>query len=343
LLGGFFTNLQESNNSNKRNNSSSILFQNATVSELLMSRKAFLITGSISSRSFGMSVAGIGDFNGDDYDDIAVSSLVRSSGLIYIIFGASSSTLQNIEIDSFTASMGVKIFSSVSSYAGISLSHVGDVNGDGFDDMLIGSVPYTNGFQNGIGYLLYGRNDGVSSINLVILSSKDGLSMNGGGIVVGNTGDINQDGYADMIFVNYKPMVSQVNTYLFVYPMSPSLSPTLSPVYSRKPSIIPSLRPIVPSTTPSYIPSMISSFPSPLPSLEPTILSLPPTTTYPTYNPSILKTRIPTTTSPSYRFFRTNQPTFLNTLQPTIHYQQIIILDTTTKTSNNNNNSNNKD
>jgi len=91
--------------------------------------------------------------------------------------------------------------------SGYSVSSAGDVNGDGFDDMLIGaSGADPNGCYSGETYLVYGTASGIpSSFDLSILDGSNGFVMNGidavdlSGRSVSSAGDVNGDGYDDML------------------------------------------------------------------------------------------------------------------------------------------------
>ena len=95
---------------------------------------------------------------------------------------------------------------------GWSLSSAGDVNGDGIDDVIVGA--YLQGLQGRTGpgsvYVVFGRTagwDGWSNIDLANLGNRgfriDGIAAAGSfdqqGIPVSAGGDINGDGYADLI------------------------------------------------------------------------------------------------------------------------------------------------
>jgi hypothetical protein len=147
----------------------------------------------IIGNQLGIAVPNIGDFNRDDYDDIVITSILGTAGVIYVIYGGNSLP-STVYFDAITAQHGLKITSSVGSYAGISLSDAEDVDADGYDDLLIGSVPYMNGFSQQKIYLIFGRS---TSIQLV-----------GGGIQVSGTGDVNGDGFADMMLVEDKPSLT---------------------------------------------------------------------------------------------------------------------------------------
>ncbi|HEV2865166.1 MAG TPA: calcium-binding protein, partial [Allosphingosinicella sp.] len=109
----------------------------------------FQIIGEDTFDRLGSSVAGAGDVNGDGYDDVIIGAgdadpAGRSTaGAAYVIFGAASG-LTTVDLDSaLNGSNGFKILGGLAAdKAGSkSVSFLGDVNGDGFDDLAIGA-PY---------------------------------------------------------------------------------------------------------------------------------------------------------------------------------------------------------
>jgi hypothetical protein len=103
---------------------------------------------------FGISVAGAGDIDADGYSDIIVGAphYINNSadtGRVYVFFG-SPSGLQNsgkqvLTCDNYTAHFGNAV------------SSAGDVNGDGFSDILVGAEEYSNGeSKEGKAFLFYG-------------------------------------------------------------------------------------------------------------------------------------------------------------------------------------------
>src|SRR5688572_17295476 len=100
-------------------------------------------------------------------------------------------------------------------HAGASVSSAGDVNGDGFEDYLIGA-PYANVFIDlglpgrsgaGVSFLVFGQGSGFGTVALsdLIFPSTAGFVVNGeeaddrSGISVSSAGDINGDGFDDLI------------------------------------------------------------------------------------------------------------------------------------------------
>lgn len=108
----------------------------------------------------------------------------------------------NLDTVTLTTSQGFNILGITGSYCGFSVNTAGDVNNDGYPDIIIGA-PYANN-QAGESYVLYG-NALLSSISLDNLGSNQGFYITGAqeyaqsGYSVAGAGDINGDGYDDVI------------------------------------------------------------------------------------------------------------------------------------------------
>jgi hypothetical protein len=148
---------------------------------------------------FGLSVA-MGRVNGDDYSDIVVSAggyngEAADEGRVYLFpggaSGPSSTPLSTVDpSDVRGATFGLA-------------TSVGDVNGDGFDDVIANTFyPYLQTI-----YLLTG---GVGG-----LSSGVRIGGNGSGTLssISATGDTNADGYADIV-VGAEENSREVGTFL---------------------------------------------------------------------------------------------------------------------------------
>ncbi|MEO1211796.1 MAG: integrin alpha, partial [Cyanobacteria bacterium J06638_20] len=91
--------------------------------------------------------------------------------------------------------------------SGYSVSGAGDINGDGFDDLIIGAAGADpNGLSSGESYVVFGSDQGFAArVNLADLDGGNGFILNGidaldnSGIWVNGAGDINGDGFDDLI------------------------------------------------------------------------------------------------------------------------------------------------
>ena len=139
-----------------------------STTDLYTSNRGFKITGPSASSAFGMAVANAGDFNNDGIDDIIIGAYSNSAGTgkVYIIFGRSSGS-SNIDLgtdDLLSLQRGFMITGGASSYFGISVDGAGDVNNDGFDDVVIGAFGL-NAWVGGA-FIVFGKSSGYSNINL---------------------------------------------------------------------------------------------------------------------------------------------------------------------------------
>jgi len=134
-----------------------------------------------SGAQFGRAVAGIGNFNGDSFNDFAISapsainpSSGISSGAVYIFFGRNSwsSTLNYTNADLTLIMDDPSSIMDDNARFGWSLSTAGDFNGDGLNDILIGSFGW-NG-NNGTAFIILGRN----SFSTSVISVPNDLSTN---------------------------------------------------------------------------------------------------------------------------------------------------------------------
>ena len=178
--------------------------------------------------SQGKVVSGIGDFNGDGFDDFAVTGTETSGAMTTVVFGhAGPWTNLNLFSDfNSVAEAGAGFHIAASAGAnrlGVAVSGGGDVNGDGYDDLIIGE-PGTNS-----AYVLFGTADiapfittggGFIGSNLgpiVDIKPSGGSPFDSGGVLFGQGlilngvsgiefgasasigGDVNGDGYADIL------------------------------------------------------------------------------------------------------------------------------------------------
>ncbi|WGM37741.1 calcium-binding protein [Caulobacter sp. NIBR1757] len=186
----------------------------------------FQISGAAVDDYTGRLVAAIGDINADGIVDFMVSAAgldgnVANSGGAYVIFGRTSGFPADLNVSTLNGTNGFRISGEVLTYAsagatGNAISAAGDINGDGIADLIIGTpVASSNDFQSGAAWVLFGRNTAVaggfaSTVDLTTLNGADGFQINGvgaqtgGGSTVSAAGDVNGDGFDDLLFTAYR-------------------------------------------------------------------------------------------------------------------------------------------
>ena len=122
----------------------------------------FAINGAVAKRHIGGSVGGIGDFNGDGFDDVIVSSYTEGAayaGSAFVIFGgATVGSSGTLNVSALTSGAGFEIREILEGDAFGDSSHgAGDVNGDGFDDLIVSAYEAeVGGSDTGASYVVFG-------------------------------------------------------------------------------------------------------------------------------------------------------------------------------------------
>mgnify|MGYP006247562077 CR=1 FL=1 len=173
-------------------------------------------TGDIEKNGqFGSAIAGIGDLDGDGVGDIAVGQQQNSGsgkkrGAVWILFMNSNATVKGhylINDDSGDLGAPGATLENNDGF-GSGLASVGDVNGDGIQDLVVGAwKDDANGASRdrGIAYVLFMQTDGsVLSFTEITASSVGNTQQKGffGGSV-SPAGDINGDDIPDVIIGSY--------------------------------------------------------------------------------------------------------------------------------------------
>ncbi len=171
-----------------------------------------VLNGQNAGDQFGYSVASAGDVNGDGYNDVIIGangyiggyanrfSATGNLGAFYIYLGSASGLSTTPEAG--TPFIGPRPGQGANDgNFGFTVSSAGDVNGDGYGDVVIGGIGYNSGADTyeGIVYLLYGSAGGLQTGSPLIITDPPPLAFNEFGSSVASAGDVNGDGYGDVI------------------------------------------------------------------------------------------------------------------------------------------------
>jgi len=152
---------------------------------------------------FGVSVAGVGDVDGDGYADILIGASGADRGgedwgLAFLHRGGADGIRRGrvMQISSPLPENHDRF--------GYALAPAGDVNGDGYDDIAIGSpgidlAGMYHGIDRGAVYIFQGGPDGPSAIPGARLEAPVPLDYDRFGFSVSTAGDINRDGFDDIV------------------------------------------------------------------------------------------------------------------------------------------------
>src|SRR4028119_1835166 len=106
----------------------------------------FAINGIADGDQSGSSVSSAGDVNGDGFDDLIIGARyadpngINAAGQSYVVFGSNSGFGADLNLWDLDGSKGFAINGiAAGDISGRSVSSAGDVNGDGFDDLIIGA------------------------------------------------------------------------------------------------------------------------------------------------------------------------------------------------------------
>ena len=169
----------------------------------------FQITGEAADDDSGRSVASAGDLNGDGFDDFIIGASGvgpngAQSGASYVIFGKADGFSAEVNLSTLNGANDFQISGEAPfDYVGWSVAAAGDVNGDGFDDLILGAkgADTTNGTSFGYSYVVFGKAGGFGpNLDVSALDGASGFQITGAaeydviGWSVASAGDLNGDG-----------------------------------------------------------------------------------------------------------------------------------------------------
>jgi hypothetical protein len=144
---------------------------------------------------FGGAVGTAGDVNGDGYSDVIVGAYMYDGG----VTDEGRATVYHGSATGLAATPAWTAESDqLNAHFGTSVGTAGDVNGDGYSDVIVGAPDYNNGqTDEGRAYVYHGSAGGLLSAPTWTAESDQGNAELG--TSVGTAGDVNGDGYADVV------------------------------------------------------------------------------------------------------------------------------------------------
>ncbi len=173
----------------------------------------FRLDGVAEGNYSGASVSNAGDVNGDGFDDVIIGAYKADpngdfSGSSYVVFGKAIGFDSTLNLSSLNGNNGFRLDGVAEyDYSGASVSNAGDVNGDGFDDVIVGALGAdSNGEGSGSSYVVFGKAAGfATAMNLSSLDGSNGFRLDGeaydsSGRSVSNAGDVKGIGKINHLF-----------------------------------------------------------------------------------------------------------------------------------------------
>jgi hypothetical protein len=162
----------------------------------------------------GASANTAGDFNNDGIDDFIIANPYTNvngqrSGTVYIIYGSQHPWVSIFDLNTLNGNNGF-VINGIDEFNGLGhfVNSIGDLNGDGIDDVAMSTIIFPNLFvPSTVGYVLFGSTQTFSmEFDVTTLDGDNGFKIKGASGQVASllssitsAGDLNADGIADLL------------------------------------------------------------------------------------------------------------------------------------------------
>jgi hypothetical protein len=180
--------------------------------------------GDLFGASLGGAATGAGDVNGDGYGDVIIGAYQTANGgtnrgSAYLYLGSATGLTNTPGTTAGTMQRFDDPANTDNDVFGGSVAGAGDVNGDGYGDVIIGAYQTANG---GSAYLYLGSATGLGALlgttagTYQRLNDPNNASGDFFGFAVAGAGDVNSDGYADVVIGAYRTTSSRGSAYVYL-------------------------------------------------------------------------------------------------------------------------------